>query len=65
MNWQDGQEENLKKLWTQAHILNGKEKESLLEEFWKEYRLLRKNRKFQKALFIKNESTLLLEGNAS
>lgn len=54
MNILDRKEKELKRLWQLANLANGPLKEDLLHKFWREYRILRKNKKFQREI-IKND----------
>ena len=56
MFWIDRKEKELKKMWQEAQFADGLYKELLMEKFWKEYRILRKSKKFQREIVNSNEA---------
>lgn len=61
MNMIDRKEKELKKLWQMANMAQGSFKDQLLNEFWREYRLLRKTKKFQRAIRERSDSHLKVD----
>ncbi len=56
MNVIDRKEKELKRLWQMANMAQEPFKDQLLNEFWREYRLLRKTKKFQSVIRERSDS---------